>query len=100
MGLDEPEGYTGHSFRRCSASFLADSGADLSVLKRHGGWKSTTVAEGYIENSMENKIKIANQIIAPSSSSADNKTVNLNSSEKMPAFNFSYCNNININITK
>jgi hypothetical protein len=27
--------------------------------KRHGGWKSTSVAEGYIENSIQKKNNIA-----------------------------------------
>ncbi|KAJ8912306.1 hypothetical protein NQ315_017339 [Exocentrus adspersus] len=47
--------YTGHCFRRTSASLLADSGASIDVWKRHGGWKSASVAEGYIENSINTK---------------------------------------------
>ncbi|KAJ8909287.1 hypothetical protein NQ315_011363 [Exocentrus adspersus] len=31
-----PEQYTGHCFRRSSTSILADSGADLLTIKRHG----------------------------------------------------------------
>lgn len=49
--------YTGHSFRRTSATLLADSGANMTTIKRHGGWKSSTVAEGYIADSIENKAK-------------------------------------------
>ncbi|XP_039439555.1 uncharacterized protein LOC120420554 [Culex pipiens pallens] len=45
LKLPSPELYTGHCFRRSSASLLADSGVDISVLKRHGGWKSSSVAE-------------------------------------------------------
>ena len=41
--------------RRTSATFLVDSGGDITTLKRHGGWKSSSVAEGYIEESIENK---------------------------------------------
>ena len=33
-----------------------------ATLKRHGGWKFTSVAEGYIENSINNKSKIGQQI--------------------------------------
>ncbi|KAJ8968746.1 hypothetical protein NQ317_004450 [Molorchus minor] len=47
--LPNPEIYTGHSFRRSSATLLANSGEGLTDIKRLGGWKSTTVAEGYIE---------------------------------------------------
>lgn len=63
LKLPNPSEYTGHCFRRLSATLLADMGADITNLKRHGGWKSTSVAESYIEDSIENKIKIANQIL-------------------------------------
>ncbi|KAJ8972714.1 hypothetical protein NQ317_014748 [Molorchus minor] len=55
--------YTGHCLRRSSATLLADAGVDITTIKRHAGWKSTTVAEGYVENSIENKTKIANQVL-------------------------------------
>ena len=58
LKLPNPSLYTGHAFRRSSATLLADSGADLSLLKRHGGWKSTSVAERYIEDSLNTKIKL------------------------------------------
>ncbi|XP_026318551.1 uncharacterized protein LOC113229237 [Hyposmocoma kahamanoa] len=63
LDLKEPQLYTGHCFRRTSATLLADGGADLTTLKRHGGWRSSTVAEGYIEDSIENKSKICKRII-------------------------------------
>ncbi|KAJ8974798.1 hypothetical protein NQ317_007638 [Molorchus minor] len=59
LKLPNSELYTGHCFRRTSASLLADSGATLCTIKRHGGWKSSSVAEGYLENSLENKKWIA-----------------------------------------
>ncbi|KAJ8948662.1 hypothetical protein NQ317_002312, partial [Molorchus minor] len=55
--------YTGHCLRRSLATLLADAGVDITTIKRHAGWKSTTVAEGYVENSIENKTKIANQVL-------------------------------------
>lgn len=62
LNLLDPSLYTGHSFRRTSATLLANSGADLITLKRHGGWKSSTVAESYIEDSINNKRKIGHLI--------------------------------------
>lgn len=62
LGLSDPSSYTGHTFRRTSATILADSGANIITLKQHGGWKSSTVAEGYIDDSFNNK-KISHQII-------------------------------------
>lgn len=61
--LESSELYTGHCFRRSSATLLADTGANILTLKRHGGWKSATVAEGYVEESLGNKIGIAEKIL-------------------------------------
>ena len=62
LKLDNVNEYTGHTFRRTSATLLADGGADILALKRHGGWKSSTVAEGYVGDSLNNKIDTANRI--------------------------------------
>ncbi|KAJ8968462.1 hypothetical protein NQ317_003607 [Molorchus minor] len=53
--------YTDGCLRRSSATLLADAGVDITTIKRHAGWKSTTVAGDYVENSIENKTKIANR---------------------------------------
>ncbi|KAJ8909782.1 hypothetical protein NQ315_011191 [Exocentrus adspersus] len=63
LSLKNPAAYTGHSFRRTSAILLANKGEDILGLKRHGGWKSSSTAEGYIEDSIENKIKFAKKIL-------------------------------------
>ncbi|KAJ8970096.1 hypothetical protein NQ317_012452 [Molorchus minor] len=65
--------YTGHCLRRSSATLLADAGVDITTIKSHVGWKSTTVAEGYVENSTENKTKIANQVLVGTTTSAITK---------------------------
>ncbi|KAJ8914750.1 hypothetical protein NQ315_017461 [Exocentrus adspersus] len=62
LNLKEPEIYTGQCLRRSSAKLLANSGANMTTLKRHGRWKSSTVAEGYLEDSIQNEIEIAEQI--------------------------------------
>ena len=64
LNLPEPSTYTGHSFRRTSASLLVDSGGDLIQLKKHGGWKSSTVAEGYVDSSMNAKLNCASKILS------------------------------------
>lgn len=63
LKLPNSNAYTGHCFRRTSATLLANAGADICSLKRHGGWKSSTVAEGYVEDSINNKIEISNKIL-------------------------------------
>lgn len=49
LNLPNPETFTGHSLRRISTL------SNMTTLKRHGGWRSSTVAEGYLDDSMENK---------------------------------------------
>ncbi|KAJ8914176.1 hypothetical protein NQ315_015949 [Exocentrus adspersus] len=59
FGLPDPESFTGHGMRRSSATLLANAGGDITTVKRHGGWKSITVAENYIEESLSSKMAIA-----------------------------------------
>ena len=66
LKLPNPELYTGHCFRRSSASLLANNGARMENIKRHGRWKSSVTAEGYIESSLACKNKIANLILGNS----------------------------------
>ncbi|KAJ6639008.1 hypothetical protein Bhyg_11747, partial [Pseudolycoriella hygida] len=42
LQLENQERYTGHSFRRTSATILANSGADMETIMRHGGWRNET----------------------------------------------------------
>lgn len=69
LNLPDPGSFTGHSFRRTSATILAASGGNTLQLKQHGGWKSASVAEGYIEESLVLKRSIAAMLQGPSTSS-------------------------------
>ncbi|XP_011859053.1 PREDICTED: uncharacterized protein LOC105556569, partial [Vollenhovia emeryi] len=104
LKLPDPQSYTGHTFRRTSATLLADSGADIITLKRHGGWKSNTVAEGYIEDSFNNKKKICNQITCsilnkPTTCTSQESEININnpstSNEVLPE-----TKNVSVNLRK
>jgi len=53
--------YTGHIQKNIS-------GTDYHHFKRHGGWKSLTVAEGYTKNSSHSKNKILHFLFFPQSS--------------------------------
>jgi Integrase len=68
--LENPESYTGHCFRRSSATILVNSGSNLLALKRHGGWKSSTVAEGYVDDCLRNKMEVSKKIESSVSSAA------------------------------
>ncbi|KAJ3644169.1 hypothetical protein Zmor_026841 [Zophobas morio] len=59
LKLENPAKYTGHSFRRSSATLLVNAGGDITSLKRHSGWESTKVAESYIQESFGERVKIA-----------------------------------------
>ena len=72
LKLENPHLYTGHAFRRSSATILVDAGGDITTLKRHGGWKSNTVAEAYIEESLTNKKAIGHRIECAIPSTAEN----------------------------
>lgn len=62
LNLENVNEYSGHCLRRSSATLLVDSGGDITSLKRHGGWKSDSVAEGYIEESLKHKEDVARKI--------------------------------------
>lgn len=79
LGLPDAKTYTGHCFRRTSATILVDAGGDLLDLKRHGGWQSSAVAEGYVDNSMSSKAKNSTKITsAIAGNSKDSTTSNNN----------------------
>lgn len=61
--MPDPHLYTGHCFRRSGATILADTGADTLTVKQFGGWKSTTVMESYVEQSLARKEEIGKTIL-------------------------------------
>ncbi|KAK5641530.1 hypothetical protein RI129_010077 [Pyrocoelia pectoralis] len=78
LKLPNAETYTGHAFRRTAATLLVNSGADILQLKRLGGWKSSAVAEGYVDVSVANQTKTANMIsltTLPSSSCSNSNSL-------------------------
>lgn len=54
--------FTGHAFRRSSATIMADAGANGQQLKRLGRWKSSSVADSYVDGSRHSKIEISKMI--------------------------------------
>lgn len=100
LKLPYAKNYTGHCFRRSSATLLVEAGGDLLTLKQHGGWKSSAVAESYIENSMNKKIDISNKILSSNntaiSSTSTTAVESLNKADGFSFKNLNYCT-ININ---
>src|SRR5699024_8944062 len=58
----DPELYTGHSFRRSSATICVSGGGDITAVKQLGRWKSTAIAEGYIDDNLSNKLERGRKI--------------------------------------
>ncbi|KAJ8914002.1 hypothetical protein NQ315_012025 [Exocentrus adspersus] len=105
LGLPDPESFTRHGMRRSSATLLANAGGDITTVKRHGGWKSTMVAENYIEESLSSKMAIAekiqvlpnvSEVVGPSSTSETPHRVNLNPGQNNKVV-FELNVNVNIN---
>ncbi|KAF2893710.1 hypothetical protein ILUMI_12463 [Ignelater luminosus] len=61
--LKNQKAYTGYVFRRTLATLLANKGVDVLDLKRYAGWRFSTVTEAYVEESIENNIQYASQIL-------------------------------------
>lgn len=55
--------YTGHCIRRTLATLLANAEANVEGIKRHGGWRSSAMAEGYIDDCVNTKINVAKKIL-------------------------------------
>ena len=75
LELENPETYTGHTFRRTAATLLAQSGVSMLRLKNLGGWKSDSTAQGYCDDSVSNKQKTSAMI---------STNINLNLDNELP----------------
>ena len=63
LEIPKPKSCTGHCFRRNFATLLANTAADMISLKWHSGWKSSTIAKSYSDDSLQNTITSANRIL-------------------------------------
>ncbi|KAK5646496.1 hypothetical protein RI129_004960 [Pyrocoelia pectoralis] len=118
LKLPNPELYTGHSFRRTSATLLANAGEGILGVKQIGGWKSTSVAEQYVEDSVSNKLRLCGKIfdeVGPSSAVCNanlpsemmsectsnlkiSNSAQLTTSKPVPNVNMNNCVNCVVNI--
>lgn len=107
LQLKDVELYTGHCFRRTSATLLANASADILTLKRHGGWRSSSVAETYVEESVTNKIDIAKKIVTgdTDSNTSNSKKIRLqveageSAEDQFLGVNRAIFNNCTVNIS-
>lgn len=95
LKLENVDKYTGHCFRRSSATALANTGVSRMSLKRQFRWKSDTVAEGYVASSKSNKIDIAKSLTLSSNAQS---TSNDQSGEASKILHIHNCSNVVINL--
>ena len=94
LNLPNHSTYTGHSFRRSSATLYANAGASSLNLKQHLNWKSDAVVMRYINQSTSQKVTMSNLI-----SGGNQITTNNASREKNDhIINISDCSNIVIHL--
>lgn len=93
LELENPGSYTGHCFRRSSATALADTGASSVTLKRQFRWKSDTVCQSYIDQSKKIKLDVAKSLSLPSTS--ENAS---NPARESKIIQISNCSNLIINL--
>ena len=51
-----------HSLRAGSATAAANADVPDRLLKRHGRWKSENAKDGYVDDSVERRLSVSNQI--------------------------------------
>ncbi|XP_063544507.1 uncharacterized protein LOC134752749 isoform X1 [Cydia strobilella] len=81
LKLSNPELYTGHCFRRTSATLLVDAGGDIIALKKPALKKEwTSVVRDYIDHTIQNKQQPSRKakkpriLNSPASSDSDSST--------------------------
>ena len=112
LGLEEPNRFTSHCWRRSGASSLAEHGANEQELQSAGNWASGKVAMSYISGSLTYKRKLAN-MLAPqddfeegprpppqpqTTSSSYAPAAPIIAPTAPPVYSFSNCNNCVINV--
>lgn len=67
LNLDDPSSFTGHCFRRTSASILANSGVTMGDIRRHSEWHSSATTTSYANESEYTE----NSVLGEGTSSAE-----------------------------
>ena len=96
LKLDNPQQYTGHCLRRTSSTLLIEAGASFETLKMHGKWKSNTVAQNYVEESITSKNRISNLIASAVTSTESNAYKNDCKTRKISLTNLQTTPDVNI----
>jgi hypothetical protein len=79
---------------------LAESGASLSALKAAGSWRSSTVAERYIDTTDRARTDVAKALSSTTETkdTEDSRSLAASISALLQSLQISYCINVMINI--
>jgi hypothetical protein len=92
LGHKDYENYTGHGFRRSSATALLEKDATVEQTKAAGGWTSDKTVQGYYHKTKKFKKSMADKFTMNNNdNNNDNSFTNYNSK------NVSFLNNLNGN---
>lgn len=72
LKLPNASSYTGHCFRRSSATFAANQGATAIEMQKHFGWKQPSTALRYIDGTLEGSKKMASRFISATNDNKEN----------------------------
>ena len=106
LNLGDTDLYTGHCFRRSSATAAANAGANSMELKRHFGWVQETTALRYLDETNDRARKMAkllteenkeNSINIQCNSQQKNMQFVNGNDKKVYNFEFHNSNNITLN---
>ena len=61
IGLDKRQ-YGLHSLRAGGASAAANAGVPDRMLKRRGRWRSENAKDGYVKDSLDNRLQVSKKI--------------------------------------
>lgn len=62
LKLPDAHSFTSHSFKRSSATAVAEAGASTSMMKSHFNWQNESTAIKYIENTKKQKLAVSAMI--------------------------------------
>ena len=73
LELPNPLSFTGHCFRRSSATFAANQGATAIEMQKHFGWKQPATAMRYIDDgTLQGSKKMASRILSATNGNKEN----------------------------
>ena len=91
--------FTSHSLKRSGITFMANSGMNVTEIKKHTGHKSDKVVEGYVFNSMAQKRKASDALCVGSNLPIDSSLSQVNNIQQTSNASSSASSKVTLNFT-